>query len=168
MIEFDSRNFYFDIMDENDEPSGEYVWNEDLYEEKFELFKECFDSTMQSSILLIEGLFNRWNSSTPAEYYILNKGLQSFIDNVGKDINEIVLTFDEDKHILEYEGTHHDATNYFTVSEVHSKLPRKKLIYIAEKVSYEPLEEEILDFSGKSLRQNNREDLINFIEEHID
>ena len=166
--EFDSRDYTFEIMDENDYPTDTYELCEILYKEDFCFFKEVFDETMVADIFLVEGTVRRWTGDLETETLIDSCTLSKFIECVGKDIEEIKLVLDTDKKILEYEGMHHDATNYFKVSLITKSMLKKELFRYAEN-SCDNLRETLLELSDNLYLSNcTKQDLLEVIQDNTE
>ena len=130
---FDSENFYiqYDVSeyeDDEDNTHTEMDWDQDLYDELFDMVSSDFDE-WKSSILKVERTAHRWNGTHEGVKYYSDVELKEILSD-GCDFDKLEIYKDNKQYLLVL--YHHDGANYYYINKIDMSLTKKNLTEEAE------------------------------------
>ena len=110
---FDSTLYTYEIVNEEDQLTGEYDFDTDSFDMDYSFIKDKFlDLTKDADIIEIEGSMQIWSGNRKILTYTKLLDYQKIFDKY-MTADDVKIEIDFHKQEAEYVGSHHDGSNYY-------------------------------------------------------
>ena len=126
----DSRDFLLPVCDEdgNIDEDAELEWEQDLYDERYEVVEEEFKLFVEDAdIIKISAISNRWDGARSYTIYVSIKEIKTIIsdDIQFKNPDDIIIEV-FDNGLTDIQMLHHDGRNRYTLEPIRFNSSTKK------------------------------------------